>query len=107
MLSPLLPRRLSLLFCRKQRCQERVRNEHCCRLLQSILKTLLELIKILQGKVAGDVASQLMLLGAVISFVIGVLGLRWLIRLLAADCLHWFAIDFLIVGNLTIAWQSG
>lgn len=69
--------------------------------------TLLELLKILRGKVAVDVAWQPMLLGGVISFVVGVLCLRWLIRLLVADRLHWFAIYCLIVGSLTIAWQSG
>lgn len=69
--------------------------------------TLLELLKILRGKVAVDIAWQPMLLGAVISFVVGVLCLRWLIRLLVADRLHWFAIYCLIVGSLTIAWQSG
>ena len=42
-----------------------------------------------------------------ISFVIRVLRLRWLIRLLVADRPHWFAIYCLIVGSLTIAWQSG
>lgn len=47
-----------------------------------------------------------MLLGGVISFVVGVMCLRWLIRLLVADRLHWFAIYCLIVGSLTIAWQS-
>lgn len=69
--------------------------------------SLLELLKILRGKVAMDVAWQPMLLGGVISFVVGVLCLRWLIRLLVADRLHWFAIYCLIVGCLTIAWQSG
>lgn len=69
--------------------------------------TLLELIKILRGKVAMDIAWQPMLLGGVISFVVGVLCLRWLIRLLVADRLHWFAIYCLILGSLTIAWQSG
>lgn len=69
--------------------------------------TLLELLKILRGKVAVDVAWQPMLLGGVISFVVGVLCLKWLIRLLVADRLHWFAIYCLIVGSLTIVWQSG
>ena len=69
--------------------------------------TLLELLKILRGKEEVAVAWQPMLLGAVISFVVGVVCLRWLIRLLVADRLHWFAIYCLIVGSLTIAWQSG
>ena len=42
-----------------------------------------------------------------ISFAVGVLCFCWLIRLLVADRLHWFAIYCLIVGSLTIVWQSG
>ena len=72
--------------------------------------TLLELIKILRGKVVVDVAWQPMMLGAMISFVVGVLCLRWLIRLLVADRLHWFAIYCLIVGwsddCVAIRWSS-
>lgn len=67
--------------------------------------TLLELRKLLTGKEVVDVAWQPMLLGAVISFFVGVLCLRWLIRLLVADRLHWFAVYCLIVGSLTIVWQ--
>lgn len=69
--------------------------------------TLLELLEILAGEVAVNITWQPMLLGAVISFAVGVLCLRWLIRLLVADRLHWFAIYCLIVGSLTIVWQSG
>ena len=69
--------------------------------------TLLELLEILAGEMAVDITWQPMLLGAVISFVVGVFCLRWLIRLLVADRLHWFAIFCLIAGSLTIAWQSG
>lgn len=43
-----------------------------------------------------------MLLGAVISFAIGVLCLRWLIRLPVADRLHWFSNSRLIVRRLTM-----
>lgn len=53
-----------------------------------------------------EAMSQPMLLGGVVSFVLGVMCQRWLIRLLVADRLHWFAIYCLIVGSLTIAWQS-
>jgi undecaprenyl pyrophosphate phosphatase UppP len=45
------------------------------------------------------------LLGAVISFVVDMLCLRWLIRLLVADRLHWFVFCCLIVVSLTIAWH--
>jgi len=69
--------------------------------------TLLKLLDLIRGKESVDIAWQPMLLGTVISFVVGVFCLRWLIRLLVADRLHWFAFYCLIVGSLTIAWQSG
>ncbi len=69
--------------------------------------TLLKLLDLIRGKESVDISWQPMLLGTVISFVVGVVCLRWLIRLLVADRLHWFAIYCLIVGSLTIAWQSG
>jgi undecaprenyl-diphosphatase len=46
-----------------------------------------------------------MLAGMVVSYVVGVLSLRSLIRLLAADRLHWFAWYCSAVGLLTIFWQ--
>lgn len=69
--------------------------------------TLLKLLDLIRGKEAVDIAWRPMMLGTAISFVVGVMCLRWLIRLLVADRLHWFAIYCLIVGALTIAWQSG
>lgn len=69
--------------------------------------TLLKLLDLIRGKEAVDIAWWPMMLGTAISFVVGVMCLRWLIRLLVADRLHWFAIYCLIVGALTIAWQSG
>ena len=69
--------------------------------------TLLKLIDILKDDGKIDVSWQPMLLGAVISFVVGLLCLKLLIRLLLADRLHWFAVYCLIVGGLTIAWQYG
>ena len=69
--------------------------------------TLLKLIDILKGDVKIDGSWQPMLLGAVISFIVGVLCLKLLIRLVVADRLHWFAVYCLIAGVLTIAWQSG
>ncbi len=53
---------------------------------------------------AGDVRISA---AAVISLVVGAFCRRWLIRLLVVDRLHWLAIYCLIVGSLTIAWQSG
>jgi len=45
------------------------------------------------------------LLGTVVSFFVGVVALRWLIRIVVADRLHLFAIYCVIVGVLTIGWQ--
>ena len=67
--------------------------------------TLLELKDILTGKVVVDAAWQPLLLGAVISFLVGLVCLRWLIQLLSKDKLHWFAYYCLVVGVLTIVWQ--
>ena len=44
-------------------------------------------------------------LGTVTAFVVGVVSLRWLIRLVVADRLHWFAAYCLVAGLLTIVWQ--
>ncbi|MFN6149462.1 MAG: undecaprenyl-diphosphate phosphatase [Planctomyces sp.] len=67
--------------------------------------SLLELLKLLRE---GDSAAPEvlpMLAGMVVSYVVGVLSLRSLIRLLAADRLHWFAWYCSAVGLLTIFWQ--
>ena len=45
------------------------------------------------------------LLGILVSYLVGVISLRALIRLLAADRLHWFAWYCGTVGLLTICWQ--
>ncbi|MEX0718525.1 MAG: undecaprenyl-diphosphate phosphatase [Planctomycetaceae bacterium] len=44
-------------------------------------------------------------LGAVVSFFVGVLALRGLLRVIARGKLHWFAAYCVIVGAGTIAWQ--
>ena len=46
-----------------------------------------------------------LLLGTVISFVVGVAALRILIRLVVADRLHYFAAYCVLVGSLTVLWQ--
>lgn len=45
--------------------------------------------------------------GTFVSLVVGVVALRWLIRLVVADRLHWFAVYCVIAGIATIAWQLG
>lgn len=46
-----------------------------------------------------------LVLGTVIAFGVGILSLRWLIRIVMADRLHLFAIYCLIAGCATICWQ--
>ena len=45
------------------------------------------------------------LLGTVVSFLVGLFALRWLLRLISKRRLHWFAWYCATVGTLTIAWQ--
>jgi undecaprenyl-diphosphatase len=57
----------------------------------------------------GEAAIQTDLLavavGTVISMVVGVFALRWLIRIVVADRLHWFAVYCAAAGVATIIWQ--
>jgi undecaprenyl-diphosphatase len=46
-----------------------------------------------------------LLVGALTSFLVGTLSLRWLIRQLAANRLHWFAAWCTLVGTATLIWQ--
>ena len=45
------------------------------------------------------------LVGTLVSFVVGIFCLRWLIRLVVADRLHFFAIYCVVAGLSTIIWQ--
>lgn len=67
--------------------------------------SLLELLKLLRQ--GDNTAPEFlpMLVGMVVSYLVGVFSLQSLIRLLAADRLHWFAWYCSTVGMLTIAWQ--
>lgn len=67
--------------------------------------TFLELVDLLRGETAVDAASRSLLIGAIVSFFVGLLALRWLIRLLHADRLHWFAWYCFAAGTATIIWQ--
>lgn len=46
-----------------------------------------------------------LVLGAAVSFVVGVLALRGLLRVIARGKLHWFAAYCVLAGAGTIAWQ--
>ena len=67
--------------------------------------TLLETIKLLTRGDQHSPDALPLLVGALTSFVVGTLSLRWLIQQLAANRLHWFARWCLAVGTLTILWQ--
>lgn len=69
--------------------------------------TLLELKDLLTGENTMAVPWMPVLFGTIISFVVGLFCLRFLIRLLSQDRLHWFAYYCIVVGLVTIAWQSG
>ncbi|MFV0443179.1 MAG: undecaprenyl-diphosphate phosphatase [Planctomycetaceae bacterium] len=59
---------------------------------------------LLEGSSSGTNSGPL-LAGAVVAFVVGVLSLRWLLKLVQSRQLWPFAIYCLIVGLATIAWQ--
>jgi undecaprenyl-diphosphatase len=50
-------------------------------------------------------APGLLILGTVLSFVIGLVSLAWLIQWLKQDRLHWFAWWVLLLGPAVIVWQ--
>ncbi len=58
------------------------------------------------GATQADGADPLALaVGAVVSFFVGVLSLRWLMRLISQRRLHWFAWYCAAAGISTIVWQ--
>jgi undecaprenyl-diphosphatase len=61
-------------------------------------------IDLLEGSRGGQAVSVL-LLGAIVSFGVGLVALQWLIRVIARGKLHWFACYCAVVGVATIAWQ--
>lgn len=67
--------------------------------------SVLELKDLLTGEkpFTGDAGA--LILGMVVSCVVGLLALNWLLRMVAKDKLHWFAIYCVVVGCATIAWQ--
>lgn len=67
--------------------------------------TVLQLKDLLTGEEPFSGSLLPVLTGTVVSFVVGVLALRWLIRIVVADRLHYFAIYCVIAGALTVAWQ--
>lgn len=65
---------------------------------------LLELKDVVSGKV--QVGAPLpLVVGAVTSFVVGLVVLKWLVLLIAKGRLHWFAYYCCAAGTLTVVWQ--
>lgn len=65
---------------------------------------LLESIDMAQGQSGGLAVGQL-LFGAVISFAVGIVSLRFLIRIVTLRKLHWFAYYCVLLGSVVTAWQ--
>ena len=57
------------------------------------------------GEAAVDSNLLPVALGTWIAFVVGVAALSWLLRIVTADQLHWFAGYCLIAGMATVIWQ--
>jgi undecaprenyl-diphosphatase len=55
------------------------------------------------GSVVGDPVA--LVLGMLTAFLVGVVALRWLLRIVSERKLHWFAAYCLTVGLATIVWQ--
>ncbi|MFY9252447.1 MAG: undecaprenyl-diphosphate phosphatase [Fuerstiella sp.] len=64
-----------------------------------------QLKDILTGEEQFTGAPAAILFGTLIAFLVGVVALKWLLKLVVADKIHWFAMYCLVVGLLTIVWQ--
>lgn len=65
---------------------------------------LLKAIDMARGT-SGGVAIGQLLFGAAISFAVGIVALRFLIRIVSQRKLHWFAYYCLLLGTAVTAWQ--
>ena len=65
----------------------------------------MQLKDILTGEEAFSGSPAAIAFGSLVSFFVGVFALKWLLQMVVADRLHWFATYCLIVGCLTIIWQ--
>lgn len=70
------------------------------------LLTILDALKAPAGSGAGNAAGVL-LAGALTSFLVGIVSLRWLLRLVNQRRLHWFAVYCGLAGTATLIWQLG
>lgn len=54
----------------------------------------------------GDYSAGPLVLGTAVSFGVGLVALRWLLRLVSERKLHWFAGYCIVAGTATILWQT-
>ncbi len=54
----------------------------------------------------GGYNPEALLIGAVTSFVVGIISLRWLIRIITRYGLDWFVYYLLVAATLTFIWQG-
>lgn len=55
---------------------------------------------------APAVAPTILLMGLIVSFVVGIFALKLLIRLLSHQRLHWFGYYCLTMGTIVLVWQA-
>jgi undecaprenyl-diphosphatase len=60
---------------------------------------------LVSGELAVDSNLLPVALGTLVAFVVGVAALSWLLRIVTADQLHWFAGYCLVAGMATVIWQ--
>ncbi len=60
---------------------------------------------LITGQVAVNSNFAPVALGTLIAFVVGIAALTWLLKIVTADRLHWFACYCLVAGIVTIIWQ--
>ena len=65
---------------------------------------LIELKDIFTGETVVTSPSALVI-GGIVSFVVGLACLRWMVSLIAKGKLHWFAYYCVAVGTATVVWQ--
>ena len=67
--------------------------------------TVLQLKKILLDGEAFTSSLGAVALGTIVAFIVGLLSLKWLLKVVVADRLHYFGIYCLIAGGATTIWQ--
>ncbi|MCA9113810.1 MAG: undecaprenyl-diphosphate phosphatase [Planctomycetaceae bacterium] len=69
--------------------------------------TLLTIKDVLEAPAASPSANSpgVLLAGALTAFLVGIVSLRWLLKLVTMRRLHWFAVYCFVAGCATIVWQ--